>query len=90
MDRLEEEVSVLKKERMETPKHIKFGELPKDEKFDRLKNGGKQFPDTIKMISYRAETAMVAILGEFAGKRDEARSLACQIFQTDANKKARL
>ncbi len=85
MDRLEEEVSVLKKERKETPKHITFGELPKEEKFDQLKKSGKQFLDTVKMISYRAETAIVTILREFVGKQGEVRSLARQIFQTDAD-----
>jgi hypothetical protein len=85
MDRLEKEISVLKKERKETPGHIRFGELPKDEKFDRPKNGGKQFLDTVKMIAWRAETAMVTILGEFAGKPDEVGSLARRIFQTDAD-----
>jgi len=39
----------------------------------------------IKMIAYRAETAIVNILREYIGKKDEARSLVRQIFQTDAD-----
>jgi len=37
------------------------------------------------MIAYRAETAMVNILREYIGKKDEARTLVRQIFMTDAD-----
>ncbi len=85
LDKLEQEVSVLKKERKETARHIKFSELPKTEKFDKLKKSGKQLLDTIKMISYRGETAIVTILREYVLKKDDARSIARQIFATDAD-----
>ncbi len=84
-DKLEQEISVLKKERKETAKHITISELPKNEKFDQLKKSGKQFLDTVKMISYRAETAIVSILREYIGKKDDVRSIVRQIFRTDAD-----
>jgi hypothetical protein len=37
------------------------------------------------MIAYRTETAMVNILREYIGKKDEARTLVRQIFTTDAD-----
>jgi len=62
---LEKEVEVLKSQRKETNKHIFFSDLPEEEKFKTLKKKGKQFIDTIKMIAYRAETAMANILQEW-------------------------
>jgi hypothetical protein len=85
IDELEQQITDLKQKRKNTDKHIAFSELPKDEKFDQLKKSGKQFMDTVKMISYRAETAIVTILREYIGKKDEARSIARQIFATDAD-----
>ena len=87
IDKLDQEISALKIERKETTKHITFAELPENEKFDQFRKGGKQFLDTIKMISYRAETALVSILREHVGKKDEIRSIVRQIFTTDADMK---
>ena len=82
---LEKEVDVLKSQRKKTDKHIFFSDLPEEEKFKNLKKKGKQFIDTLKMIAYRAETAMANILQESGIKKDEARALVCQIFTTDAD-----
>ena len=62
-----------------------FSELAEEEQFKQFKKSGKQFIDTIKMIAYRAETAMVNILKNYIKKKDEARSLVRQIFMTDAD-----
>jgi len=85
IETLQKEVEVLKTQRKEIDKHIQFSQLPKDEQFKVLKKSGKQFIDTIKMIAYRAETAMVNILREYIGKKDEARTLVRQIFMADAD-----
>lgn len=55
------------------------------EQFKTLKKSGKQFIDVIKMIAYRAETAMANILRDGMLKKDEARTLVRQIFMTDAD-----
>lgn len=85
IESLQEEVDVLKDQRKHKDKHIDFSELPEGEQFKIFKKSGKQFIDTIKMIAYRAETAIVNILREYVGKKDEVRSLVRQIFQTDAD-----
>jgi pyruvate dehydrogenase complex dehydrogenase (E1) component len=85
IETLETEIEMLKSQREKTKKHISFAELPEAEQFKNLKKGGKQFIDTIKMIAYRAETAMVNILGEYILKKDEARALVRQTFLTDAD-----
>jgi hypothetical protein len=87
---LEKEVEALKSQRKETDKHILFSDLPKDEQFKNLKKKGKQFIDTLKMIAYRAEAAMVNILQDVGIKKDEARAfvddnIVRQIFMTDAD-----
>ncbi len=82
---LEKEIEMLKAQRKQTKKHIVFSELPEAEQFKTLKKSGKQFIDVIKMIAYRAETAMANILRDGMLKKDEARTLVRQIFMTDAD-----
>jgi len=81
--RLEE----LKKKRREQERKIPVSQLPEAERFEQLSNRSKHFIDTIKIVAYRAETALVHTLREkiHAHHQDEARSLARQIFQTEAN-----
>lgn len=85
IESLEQEIEELKTQRKDIDKHISFSQLQEGEKFKTLKKSGKQFMDTVKMIAYRAETAMVNILREYIGKKDEARTLIRQIFMTDAD-----
>jgi len=85
IDKLEQEISVKKKERKETNKHITFSDLPENHKFDQLKKSSKQFLNTIKMIVYRAETSIVTIIREFSGRKDDVRSIVRQILETDAD-----
>jgi hypothetical protein len=85
IEALQKEIELLKTQRKGIDKHIQFSQLPESEQFKVLKKSGKQFVDTVKMIAYRAETAMVNILREYIGKKDEARTLVRQIFMTDAD-----
>lgn len=85
IESLQEEIEALKSCKKDTEKHILFSELEESDKFKNLKRSGKQFMDTIKMIAYRAETAMVNILRSYILKKDEARSIIRQIFLTDAD-----
>jgi hypothetical protein len=85
LEALQKEIESLKTQRKGIDKHIQFSQLPEGEQFKVLKKSGKQFVDTVKMIAYRAETAMVNILREYIGKKDEARTSVRQIFMTDAD-----
>lgn len=82
---LEEQLSELKQERKKTKKHVTLEELPEEDKFKELSPTRKQFIDTIKMISYRSETAMVSILREVLTRKDDARSLCREIYNTEAD-----
>ena len=75
----------LKKERQETPGHLSWEDLPEPERFKQLSPAKKQFMDTIKMIAYRAETAMAIILRENLARFDDARALSREIFTTEAD-----
>ncbi len=85
MNQMEKELDELKQERKQTDKHIAFVDLPEENKFRQLSPTRKQFMDTIRMISYWAETAMVSVLREKLSRSDDARSLAREIMTTEAD-----
>ncbi|MCP4118725.1 MAG: hypothetical protein GY737_25690, partial [Desulfobacteraceae bacterium] len=93
LDSLEKEIETLKEKRKKTDRHIPFNDLPQKDKFKTLRTTGKQFIDTIKMIAYRAETAMANIVKQEivthtkpgSSRRDETRAIIRQILATDAD-----
>ena len=82
---LQQEVDELKVQRRATKRHITYNELPQDARFDRLSTQSKHLIDTIKMIAYRAETAMVQIVREKMTRHDDARSLMRAIYKTEVD-----
>ncbi len=82
---LRKEVKDLKDQRRATKKHIPYKELPPQARFDRLSTQSKHFIDTIKMIAYRAETAMAQTLRQHMTRHDDARSLLRAIYNTEAD-----
>ena len=60
-------------------------ELPEEERFKRLSTQSKHFVDTMKMIAYRAETAMAQTLREHVARHDDARSLLCALYSTEVD-----
>ena len=79
------EIEALKAERKTVERHITFKELPEEARFERLAVNSKHFIDTIKMIAYRAETAMAQILKEKMARHDDARALLQSIYSTEAD-----
>lgn len=73
------------KKRKKTQNHINACDLPQSDKFTRLKKDSKHFIDTVKMIAYRAETAMVYTIREKMSNVDEARELIFMLFNTEAD-----
>ena len=82
---IEQSLEVLKKQRKAIPQHIAVNDLPEQDRFTRLRTERKQFLDTIKMIAYRAETAMAATLREKMARLDDARALLRQIYQNEVD-----
>jgi prepilin-type processing-associated H-X9-DG protein len=78
-------VKSLKLARKETSRHIDVSDLPDDQKFKQLSTQSKHLIDTLKMTAYRAETAMANSLRETMTRPDEARTLLCALYKTEAD-----
>ena len=71
--------------RKATPRHIQLKDLPENERATQLNFARKHFMDTIKLIAYRAETALVETAREELTRQDDARSIIRGLMQTSAN-----
>jgi len=78
----EKKVEQLKAHRKTLPRHIALKDLPPTERFSQLRTTKKHFVDTIKLIAYRAETALVALAREKLSRPEDARSLIRQVFES--------
>ncbi len=85
IEQFERELTVINDQLKTTPRHLKWDELPETDKFERLAPSRKQLVDTVKMIAYRAETAMVSIVREELARTDDARSLLRDLFRSEAD-----
>lgn len=85
VDHLQTGVGRLKAERKATDRHISVAQLPDDKRFTRLGTQSKHLIDTIKMIAYRAETAMAHVLREQMSRPDEARGLLREVYRTEVD-----
>jgi transposase len=85
IEQLEHELTVLKERMQSTPKHLEWDDLPEGEKFERLAPSRKRLTDTVKLVAYRAETALAMIVREELSHADEARSLLRDLFRSDAD-----
>jgi len=85
LDHLSQEIETLKRQRKNTAHHLPVSQLPEAERFSRLLPERKHFIDTIKMISYRAETSMASLLQHKLARADDARALLRQIYNTEVD-----
>jgi hypothetical protein len=72
----------LKRQRKQTSHHLTLKELPEAERFTQLRTTTKHFVDTIKLIAYRAETALVQVVREKLQRTDDARALVRQVLSS--------
>ena len=82
---LEKDLAKFQAERKQTPHHVSWIDLPEAERFVPLAPTRKRFLDTIKMIAYRAESALASSLREVMARSDDTRALLREIFATEAN-----
>ena len=85
IEKYEYELKCLKNKLKDTPKHITWGELEDDDKFQRLLPGRKRLMDTVRMIAYRAETAMAGMMTGPLLDMPAARRLLQDLFVNDAD-----
>ncbi len=75
-------------QRVQIPARITLKEMPQSKRYNKLKTESKLFLNIIKMICYRAETALAQQLTPvFAKAKQEKRMLVKQIFNTAADLK---
>lgn len=84
-EHLQAQLVRLKAKRKGIKRHTTVGELPEEARFERLRIQSKHLVDTIKMIAYRAETAMVHIVNEKLARQEDARALLRAIYQQEAD-----
>ena len=77
---LESDQAELREKRRKTSRKVTIASLPENERPQQLLPLRKILTDTIKMIAYRAETALVILLRKHLAKEDEARALIRELF----------
>jgi hypothetical protein len=82
---LKADVVKLKADRKGTAHYIKIQELPEADRFRKLGSMSKHFLDTVKIVAYRAESAMANIVRETLPKPDQARALLCALYTVEAD-----
>ena len=85
IEQLENDLSVVKEHMASTPKHLTWDDLPEEHKFERLAPSRKRLTDTVKLVAYRAETALASIVREKLSHTDDARSLIRDLLRSDAD-----
>ena len=85
INNLQKHLAQLKDQRTKTPRHILMKELPANQQFTRLRSDSKHFIDTLKMVAYRAETALLGIVRQNLQRTDDARSWIQQVLHTSVN-----
>lgn len=82
----ENDIEALCWERKATSYYIKVKDMPADNRYNKLKTESRLFMNTIRMIAYRAETAVANIIApHYSRKTDEIRMLVKEIIKSDAD-----
>jgi hypothetical protein len=84
---LQSQLQERKAQRAAVAHHLPLGQVPEAERFDRLSSGSKDLVDTIKLVAYRAETAMAHVLREVLPKwrQEEERRLLQSLYASEAD-----
>ena len=82
---LETAAAELRVRRRAVPRKVPLSSLPEAERPRQLVPLGKMLTDTVKMIAYRAETALVGLLRPHLAKEEEARALVRELLVSSAD-----
>jgi len=87
IQQLQTQLQQCKEKRAALAHHLPLGQVPESERFDRLGSGSKDLVDTIKLVAYRAETAMAHVMREALPKwrQEEARRLLQSLYASEAD-----
>jgi len=82
---IQAELQTLRAQRKKTKRKVPLADLPEEERPTQLLPLNKILTDTVKMIAYRAETALVAMLLPHLKKEEEARALVRELLVSVAD-----
>ena len=87
IQQLQQALAERKTERANTPHYVTLGQLPPDQRYDKLSSASKDLVDTIKIIAYRAETAMAQLVRDALPEHraEESRRLLQSLYTTEAD-----
>lgn len=68
-----------------TPKHITWSELSEEDRFMKIPSGRRRLISTVGMITYRAETAMTAMMDNRKVSTTDARAILQALFTSPAD-----
>jgi hypothetical protein len=87
IEQIQTQLQKLKTQRANLDHHVTLGQVPPSERFDRLSSGSKDLVDTIKLVAYRAETAMAQVVREALPhwRQDEERRLLQSLYGSEAD-----
>jgi len=85
IDQLEKKLATNKTQLSETDRHLLWKDLPEKDRFTQAPPARKRLLDTVRMIAYRAETALCSLLGEQEVKSADARRILQDLFTTEAD-----
>jgi hypothetical protein len=86
LDQYSQEEDVLVMERKKLQPRIKLSQMPEEKRYNKLKTESKIFMNVIKMICYRAESAVASIISPYLANADkEKRMVVKQIIQANAD-----
>ena len=71
--------------RKSVARKVTLDSLPAEDRLTQLLPLNKMLCDTVKMVAYRAETVLVALLRRHLNKDDEARALVRGLFVSSAD-----
>ena len=82
---MSKDLNNFKEKQKSIEKYVIIKDLPDNEQFRSMDHSGKNVVDVIKMVSYRAETAMANLIINECGNLASARSLLQTVFVTEAD-----
>jgi transposase len=85
IEHYEAEIEQVKQQLSDTAHHISWEQLRDEHRFHRLGPTRRHLIDTVRMIAYRAETAMVSLLVDQHTDSPAARTILQTLFRTSAN-----
>jgi hypothetical protein len=87
LKQMESELQKVQGQLKQTERHVALSAVKPAERYTQLSAGSKDFVDTIKLIAYRAETAMAVLVREALpeARREEARRLLQSLYRMEAD-----